>query len=105
MTVRAPQPSRARPPEVRSPEEQEVLDQVDALVRRKFGGSYEAAFKAYGTPGAAGVNRSELLDFLKDADVGFVTRQVAAGQIIDTFDSDKNELMSFAEFQQGTGLE
>lgn len=77
--------------------EAELIEKTKALVRVKFGGDYRKAFNYYAGKDDL-ISRSELIDFLKDADVGtWVTRGIWADEILNRIDKDKSGQLSWDE--------
>jgi Ca2+-binding EF-hand superfamily protein len=82
---------------------QELVRKVSDLVMRKHGGDYRQAFDHYaakrsGSSGA--VDRQELIDLLKDADIGNrVTHGMWADGIMKELDTDKDGKISWREFE------
>jgi len=78
----------------------ELKTKVGALVAKKFGGDYKAAFEFYDANKDGGVDKSELGHLLSDAGVGNgVTRGTWASRIIEKLDSDGDSKIEWSEFQ------
>ena len=74
---------------------------VNDLVQRDHGGDYRAAFNAY-AQGGSEVSRSQVSKLLKDASVGNgLTRRAYTNGVMDRFDTDRNNAVSWNEFQAG----
>ncbi len=79
-----------------------LVRKVSDLVSRRYGGSYEAAFRDYGgrKGGDSTVDREELMELLYDADVGNrITRGMWADGIIREIDRDGDGKISYSEFE------
>lgn len=84
-----------------SEEQRRELDEkVTALVRGRFGGDAQAAFRHYDADGDGGINQAELKTLLADAGIGNgLTRWAWADGIMDAVDTDRDGHISWAEFQ------
>jgi hypothetical protein len=90
-----PQP----PPKTRTPEEQELVDGIKALVKNKFGGDYGAAFDAYAGPDGK-IDSDELSTVLEQAGIGNgLTRGFWVSGVLDKVDQDGDRKISWPEFQ------
>jgi Ca2+-binding EF-hand superfamily protein len=79
---------------------QELKDKVAALVRARFGGDYQSAFRHYDADHDGRITKAELKALLVDAGVGNVfTRPAWAGGIIEELDRDDDASISWAEFE------
>jgi len=77
---------------------QELLEKLAVLVRERFGGDYQAAFRDYADRDGK-VSKSGVKAMLKDAGIGSVlTRWVWVAGILAELDSDADELISWPEF-------
>ena len=86
-----------------SSEKQELVRKVQALVRQRFSGSYEQAFRHYARAknDPASVNGEELKLLLADARVGnSFTRGMWVDGIIEQVDGNRNGTISWTEFQR-----
>jgi Ca2+-binding EF-hand superfamily protein len=78
---------------------QELKDKVAALVRARFGGDYQSAFRHYDADHDGKITKGELKTLLVDAGVGNVfTRPAWAGGIIEELDRDDDACVSWDEF-------
>jgi hypothetical protein len=94
-----PQP----PPKTRTPEEQELVDGIKALVKNKFGGDYRAAFDAYAGPDGK-IDSDELSTVLEQAGIGNgLTRGFWVSGVLDKVDQDGDRKISWPEFQAVVG--
>ncbi len=77
----------------------ELAKKVDSLAKRKFNGSYDAAFKAYTKGATAGASRDHVHTLLTDANVGgWFSRGFYVSGVMDKFDTNKNGKISWTEF-------
>ncbi len=84
-------------------EKAELVRKVSGLVSRKFGGSYRAAFDHYARKRSSDpvVDKDELIDLLRDADVGNgMTRGFWADGIIREVDADHDGKVAWSEFER-----
>lgn len=82
----------------------ELEEKVTALVAARFGGDYRAAFDHYDADRDGAINDAELKTLLKDAGVGSgLTRWAWAKGVMDEADTDKNQVISWAEFETRKG--
>lgn len=88
-----------------STEQRRELDEkVTALIRGRFGGDYQAAFRHYDTDGDGVIGKDELKDLLADAGIGTaLTRWAWASGILAEVDADRDGGVSWAEFQAVAG--
>ena len=82
--------------------ERELVDKIQALVRRRFSGNFKVAFDYYsrknGEPGS--LNEDEIYELLKDADVGNgLTRGTWASGIMSKLDTNRDGLITFKELE------
>jgi len=84
---------------VRTPEEQELINAIKALVKSKFGGDYRAAFDAYAGPDQE-IDADELGEVLEQAGIGNAfTRGFWVSGVLDKVDQDGDRKISWPEFQ------
>lgn len=81
---------------------QEVIGKVAALVANRYGGDFHKAFDFY-AKGTGTVRESEVINLLEHAGVGSglgarLVRYAAAGEIIDTLDTDGDGAIQWGEF-------
>lgn len=77
----------------------ELAKKVDTLVKRKFAGSYEAAFKSYTRGATTGASSEHVNRLLTDANVGgWFSRGFYVSAVMDKFDTNKNGKISWSEF-------
>ena len=80
----------------------ELVRKVSALVKGRFAGDYDRAFRFYATKGtgARDINSEELMELLDDAGVGNTfTRRAWASGIIKELDTSKDSRISWDEFR------
>ena len=78
----------------------ELKRKVADLVKRRFGGDYKKAFDSYDQDHDGKVTKDEILNLLKDADVGNAfTRGAWADGVLKKLDLDKDAGVSWAEFE------
>lgn len=83
------------------PRAADVGRRVNALVQRQFGGNQQAAFNHYARGGPE-VSRPQVQQLLSDAGVGNgLTRGTYTSAVMDRFDTNRNNGVSWAEFQAG----
>ena len=71
------------------PRAKEFRDKVTSLVRSRFGGSIDRAFAHYDRNKDGGIDKKELLGFLKDAKIGnWITRGFWAKGILKKLDKN-----------------
>lgn len=74
---------------------------VNNLVQQRYGGDYQRAFNAY-AQGRPEVSKAQVNRMLGDADVGnFLTRGAYTDAVMDRFDTNRNNAISWQEFQSG----
>lgn len=79
-------------------QKRELKDKAEALIRDKFAGDPQAAFRAY-ADGAGLINRTALKNLLRDAGVGnALTRGAWADGILEAVDADRDRKVSWGEF-------
>lgn len=82
----------------------ELAEKVTTLVTTRFGGDYRAAFGHYDANGDGAVSRDELKALLADAGVGNgLTRWAWAKGVVEELDINKDEVISWAEFEAVVG--
>lgn len=82
---------------------QELQRKVKKLVDGNFKGDYRKAFDHYdqGITKNGKINKAELIKLLEDADLGnFITRGEWANEIIKELDKDKDNSISWTEFEE-----
>ena len=85
-----------------SHERAQVIEKVKSLVASKFGGDARAAFVHYDRDGDNKINRTELIDLLRDAGIGnLLTRGKWADGVIAEMDKDGDKAISMAELDLG----
>ena len=81
------------------PRVKELTTKIQALLDNKFSGSTETAFAHYDKGNNGTLSYEEVIDVLRDADVGNrFTRGMWASGIIDKLDTDKDGCISKVEF-------
>ena len=84
---------------------QEIIDQVTALVKRKYDGDWKKAFDIEDSDNDGRLSTSEVSSILAKAGVGLkLTRWAIALQIIEMMDVDNDGYISWDEFQKITRL-
>jgi Ca2+-binding EF-hand superfamily protein len=79
---------------------QEVADKVAALVKARFGGDYQSAFRHYDGDSDGKITKAELKKLLSDAGVGnLLTRAAWAGGIVGELDKNDDDAISWDEFE------
>lgn len=77
----------------------ELAKKVDTLVKKKFAGSYEQAFKSYTRGSPTGASSDAVYQLLSDANVGgWFSRSFYVSAVMDKFDNNHNGKISWAEF-------
>jgi Ca2+-binding EF-hand superfamily protein len=80
----------------------ELVRKVRTLAHRQFNGNYKAMFDHYARKRSRRgmIDKNELTDLLKDADVGnFSTRPTWATGVLSHLDRNGDGFISFVEFQ------
>jgi Ca2+-binding EF-hand superfamily protein len=83
-------------------DKKELVQKVSELVRNRYGGSYESAFRHYSRSKSQDdtVDSGELRELLSDAAVGNgITRGAWASGIIGELDKDGDGRISWREFE------
>jgi len=79
---------------------QELADKVAALVKARFGGDYQSAFRHYDADSDGKITKAELKKLLSDAGVGnLVTRSAWAAGIVGELDRNADDAISWDEFE------
>lgn len=79
-------------------QKQELKDKIGTLIRDRFAGDSNAAFRTY-ADGAGLIDRTSLKNMLADAGVGNqFTRGAWADGILEAVDSDRDRKISWPEF-------
>ncbi len=80
-------------------QKQELQEKIAKLAQDKFGGDYHRSFDHYDNNKDGKINKEELVELLKDAGIGnWLTRGTWADGIIAELDTDKDGVISAAEF-------
>lgn len=78
----------------------ELIEKIVALVDRDYAGGYFSAFNWYDRDHDGGLNKQELNELLKDAEVGTrLTRWVWVDGILNELDQDRDGRITFQEFE------
>ena len=78
----------------------ELADKVAALVKARFGGDYQSAFRHYDADADGTITRAELKKLLSDAGVGnLLTRSAWAKGIVGELDRNEDDAISWEEFE------
>jgi hypothetical protein len=76
--------------------------QVQNLVNQRFGGDQQRAFNHYAGGAGREVSREGVNRLLSDANVGNgLTRGAYTSGVMDQFDTNRNNAISWSEFQSG----
>jgi Ca2+-binding EF-hand superfamily protein len=91
-----------------SKEQEELVEKVQALMSKKFGGASPEAmrklFDAYDRDGDGKIDSGELESLLKDAGVGnALTRGAWIKGIISAMDQNSDKRIDWAEFSKAVG--
>ena len=82
------------------PDRASIIAAIKALCVSNFNGDYQAGFAFYASGDGTEISEGELETLLKDAGVGnWVTRPIAAREIIRELDTNGDGLISWPEFQ------
>lgn len=80
--------------------ERELKEKVGALVDKKFGGDFKAAFSHYDADKDGGMGKGEIVKLLSDAGVGNgLTRGVWASKILEKLDMSQDTRIQWGEFE------
>ncbi len=77
---------------------QEILDKIQILITQRFP-KPEDAFHFFDKNGDGKLEKNEVKSLLKDASVSGFIRSLVAGKLLDEFDTNADELISWEEFQ------
>jgi Ca2+-binding EF-hand superfamily protein len=90
-----------------SSEQQQLVEKIEALLKKKYGAVDEASMKklfdAYDANSDGKIDKGELTQLLKDADIGnALTRGAWVKGIIDKLDQNADKAISWDEFKVAT---
>ena len=83
--------------------EEALKTRITALAQQRFGGDFERMFEHYSRHRQSDerINRDELSELAKDADLGnWATRGAWIDAILARFDTDRDNAISWAEFDR-----
>ena len=78
---------------------EQILDKIRTLLTDKFE-SPEQAFQFFDKDNSGSLNRSEIIEMLRQADISRILGSIVASKMISSLDRDNNNELNWDEFKE-----
>lgn len=82
-----------------SSKEQQILDKIKIVITQQFE-TADAAFAYFDKDSDGKLNRSEITELLKKAEINRFLQGVVTAKLVEKFDESDNEFIEWSEFEE-----